>query len=158
MLSRWAHLKSELSEKECKLASDMLYFFIKNLNTDRVDVFKYNLDVIKLMVEAWKSFIKVPNRLIYEYIASDVKCAVGIHLTSIFLVNKMEVWNENESKKFLQLLMKKLYVKSNDTVKICSETIGLFLKYFDDPEYTSEVDTCVKKVPSDKYILCIEGK
>lgn len=147
-----------MSEKECKLASEILHFFIKGLTIDRVDVLKYNLDVIKLIVEAWKSFITVPNCLISEYIELETKCAVGIHLTSIFLVNKMEVWNKNESKTFLRLLVKKLNAKSNDIVKICSETIGLFLKYFDDPEYILEVDTFVKNVPSCKYILCIEGK
>lgn len=157
ILSKWGPQKFELSEKECDLASKMLNFLIEKPNKERPDVFKWYLDIIKLIVESWKSVLKVPTNTIKHYIESDGKFDIGIQLTSIFLVNKMEAWIQNDSETFLELLLKKLKKTTKSLMKPCAETIGLFLRYFDNPEYTLKVDRHMQKVEISDYILCLEG-
>lgn len=158
ILSKWAPLNEDLSEKERILASELLRFLTERLSVERTEVFKYNLDNIKLIVEAWKSVLKVPTQMITNYIASKEKCVIGIHLTSIFLVNKLEVWNNNEKEHFLDLLLSKLSYKSKAVIKPCAETIGLLIKYLDDEIYTSKVDGYLKKVDYGDYLVCLQGE
>lgn len=135
----------------------MLNFLIGKLNRDRSDVFKYFLDIIKLIAEAWKSVLKVPTNVIKQYIQSDGKCDIGIHLTSIFLVNRMGEWIQNESESFLDILLQRLKKATKSVMKPCAETIGLFLKYFDNPEYVLKVDKHMQKVEMSNYVQCLEG-
>lgn len=150
-------MKADLTETERKLASDLLCFLIEKLSIERLDVFKYNLDIIKLIVEAWKSVLKVPTHVVTSYIASNDKCVIGIHLASVFLVNNLKVWNDNGIESFIDLLIKKLNSNSKAVTKPCAETIGLFLKNVDNETYTSKVDGYLKKAKESDYILFLKG-
>lgn len=158
MLSKWAPLKDELSESERQLASDVLCFLVERQTRERLDVFKFNLDIVKLIIEAWKRVLKVPTKVVSDYIVSEEKCIIGIHLTSVFLVNRLKVWNDNEEDTFLELLLNRLHSSNKAIFKPCGETVGLFLQYFDGDDYCTKVDRVMKKISDfDKYILSLEG-
>lgn len=88
ILSRWSY-EVKPNESQAILASNFLDHVIKGLTNDRNDFFKYNLDLIKPIVENWKKFITVPYDIIYERLNCDRtnrQIEVGIHVTAIFLV------------------------------------------------------------------------
>lgn len=112
------------------LASNLFVFLVENLCNERSDVFKYHLDLIRLLVESWKTSFAVPYDSIYSKLDVDPlsrKVEVGVHLTSIFLANKIFPWREN-STDFCKLLFN-IIMKSNikSTYKPCAETLGLLL-------------------------------
>ncbi|KAJ8918257.1 hypothetical protein NQ315_014127 [Exocentrus adspersus] len=154
ILSKWSSNIVQPSDRECKLANEMLLFLISNLSNERTDVFKYNLDLIKLIVESWKNYIEVPKTKLFEILTSETNCDVGIHLTSVFLVNNLEPWEESEQ--FITVLVKRMTTSKKTTYKPCAETIGLMLKYLNGM-YSERIDTCLKSLGDDKYIYCLEG-
>lgn len=152
-------MTKDISEKECEIASELLKFIIEKLNRERPSVFKYHLDIIKLIVESWQSIILIPYKLISNYIASDEKCEVGIQLASIFLVNRLKLWKDDLPGSFLEILLKRLHSDSKAIYRPCAETVGLFLQFLDCTEYSNEVDKYIKNIQDfEKYILCLEGK
>lgn len=85
---RWSY-EVKPNESQAILASNFLDHVIKVLTNDRNDFFKYNLDLIKPIVENWKKFITVPFNTISEKLNCDRgnrQIEVGIHVAAIFLV------------------------------------------------------------------------
>lgn len=155
-MAKWSSSIVKLSERESKLATEMLLYLISNLNNERTDIFKYNLDLIKLIVESWKNYIEVPNTKLFEILSSENKCEIGIHLASIFLVNKLEPWQNNQMETFITLLLKILNSSKRSTYRSCAETIGLMLKHLNGL-YAEKVDTHLKSADFNKYVYCLEG-
>ncbi|KAJ8958549.1 hypothetical protein NQ314_006388 [Rhamnusium bicolor] len=158
ILAKWASNTVNLNERECQLASDMLYFLISNLKYERLDVFKYNLDLIKLIVESWKNYIKVPAADIFQLISTENKCEIGIHLTSIFLVNNLAPWQDVKIDGFISLLLKRMDTSRKSVYRPCAETVGLALKYLKKDQYSEKINTYLKKISDfTKYVNCLEG-
>ncbi|KAG5877906.1 hypothetical protein JTB14_011622 [Gonioctena quinquepunctata] len=158
ILSKWSTLLSDLSENEKLLATELIDFLLKNLTRERLDVFKFNLDILKMIVESWKTFLEVPTSKVLGLISSDSSWEIGIHVSSVLLANHLSPWEEGSESSFLDLLLKRLGSDSKSAYKPCSETIGLMLHILNDGRYTETVDSSLKKISDcEKYVLCLEG-
>lgn len=156
-MAKWSSNIVKLGERESKLASEMLLYLITNLNNERKEIFKFHLDLVKLMVESWKSYIEVPTIKLFEIMSSANKCVIGIHLASIFLVNKLEPWQDNQMEGFITVLLKILNSSDKYIYRSCAETIGLMLKHLNGL-YAKKVDIHLKAIRDfNKYVYCLEG-
>lgn len=136
----------------------MLKGVIRKINIDRRDIFKFNLDIIKLIVESWGALIDIPREVIYELMKTDNTSEAGLQLASIFLINDLKLWDHNEDAAFFELLMLKLKCSNKSVYRPCSEIMGLFVKHLNG-EYLECVNSYLKNVTEfDKYLACLEGK
>ncbi|XP_023014378.2 DNA-dependent protein kinase catalytic subunit [Leptinotarsa decemlineata] len=158
ILSQWASRVTNLSEKEKLLGTKMLDFLIKNLTKERQDVFKYNLDILKMIVESWKDYLTVPTSSLVDLISSEGTAEVGIHVSSVLLVNDLKPWEEGEERDFLNLLLRRMKSPSKSTYRPCAETVGLMLRILNDDQYNEVVDSSLKAISNmEHYVLCLEG-
>ncbi|XP_066140487.1 DNA-dependent protein kinase catalytic subunit-like [Euwallacea fornicatus] len=154
------------NEKEANLASNFLEHVVKILTNDRQDSFKYNLDLVKLLVENWKDFVQVPYDTLFSKLNCDINSRpieVGIHLISIFLANSVLPCDNSKIDSFWNVLVNILSSDVLTIYKPCAETIGLMLRYFKQNEMTQESFSLgLKKVllsfhDINKYAKCLEG-
>lgn len=106
---------------------------IDSINNDRQDIFKYQLELIKLITESWKNCLQIPHDLLYTKLNINVqskKIEVGIQLCSIFLVNNLPPWRGDNFKDICKKLCT-VVCESNQrtTYRAAAETLGLVLKY-----------------------------
>ncbi|CAH1171231.1 unnamed protein product [Phaedon cochleariae] len=159
ILSKWASTLTILSEKEAETASDLLKFLIENLKRERIDIFKYNLDITKMIVEAWKNHLAVPTSTILGVLSSDDTSEIGVNVTSILLVNGLNCWEEGREMAFLELLLSKMKSAKKEVFRPAAETVGLMLHILNGDQFTLTVDVGLKRVNQEyeKYVLCLEG-
>lgn len=158
MLSKCATVSKSLGDREQELLSELLHFVIEEIPTERRDVFKYNLDIIKLIVESWKSFIKVPTELITKLLNSENKNELGVQVSSVFLANHLAPWEEGKQQQFLTALIMKFNSSKKILYRTCAEAAGIALKFLNDNQSIAQVDKCLINLDRDKYIGCLEGK
>ncbi|XP_044259527.1 DNA-dependent protein kinase catalytic subunit-like [Tribolium madens] len=163
ILAAWCTEITLETQSEIQLASALIAFLINNLKNERQDVFKYHLQLIRLLVEAWKSSIEVPYDLIYSKLRiepTSKAVEIGIHVSSIFLANKILPWKEN-STEFCKTLFNIIRNTKLKTIyKPCAETLGLILHEtsHDLPKLCGNVHALLKKISEpDKYALILEG-
>jgi DNA-dependent protein kinase catalytic subunit len=165
ILTSWSVDVVPNTAAERQLASELIVFLISNLNNERQDIFKYHLELIRLLIEAWKTSVVVPHDLIYSKLnvePTSRKVEIGIHLSSIFLANKITPWKDNWTefcKTLFSIVMKS---KHRSTYKPCAETIGLLLRHAsNEPSFSKvfgNVQVLLKKINDpDKYALVLEA-
>ncbi|XP_050298315.1 DNA-dependent protein kinase catalytic subunit-like isoform X2 [Anthonomus grandis grandis] len=164
ILASWTSLVTP-TEKEIELASNLLNHMTKTLTNERREMFKYNLDLIKLFVENWRS-VEVPYASLGERFKIDSEVEVGIHLASIFLVNGHLPCKESDINTFWSKLTKVLSSSDKPSIyKPCAETTGLMLKYLkeNDLELSNFSANLIKMIMHfwntniNKYAGCLEG-
>ncbi|KAJ3665343.1 hypothetical protein Zmor_000841 [Zophobas morio] len=165
ILAAWSTNVVPQTEQEVQLASDLITFLINNLNNERQDMFKYHLDLIRLLIEAWRSSITVTYDLLHSKLNVDPtskKAEVGIHLFSIFLANKIFPW-EDKATEFCKTVFN-IILKNNhkSTYKPCCESIGLLLRLKSKDSSFSKVfnnvHVLLKKITDpDKYAHVLEA-
>ncbi|XP_056648968.1 DNA-dependent protein kinase catalytic subunit-like isoform X1 [Diorhabda sublineata] len=158
IISQWASEIANLSDNESRLASNLLDFFVKNLEKDRQDVFKYNLELLKLIVESWKQYLAVPTGTIREMFDSERRSEIAVYVASVFLVNGLRPWSIGREREFLDLMLRKLNCNTRHIYRACAETLGSLLSVLDSPEYVEKVDGVLGKMADlEKYVVCLEG-
>lgn len=128
MLVFWAEdsVNVEGDENVSKLA----HFLIRNVNTDRYNIMKYHIDLIKFFVEQWKDRITVPKDYLLERLrelARSEKVLPIVHICSIFLTNHLPPWNDIRI--FVTKLIEILAVPKANVYRSCAEAIGAALTY-----------------------------
>lgn len=93
-------------------------------------VYDYNLSLMKIMVEKWHSYLRVPHVLLTEKMTSAPKAAV--YLISVLLRNDMteEIIARNDIVNFLLKPLRDWNIPEKVTLP-CSECLGLYLKSLD---------------------------
>ncbi|CAG9832446.1 unnamed protein product [Diabrotica balteata] len=158
IISKWASMIPKLSDQEAVLASKLLEFLIKNLERDRQDVFKYNIELLKLIVEAWKKHLRVPTQIIEDFFSTEETSEIGIYVSSVLLVNGLEPWERGEEHRFLALMLKPLNSATRRIYRACAETLGPMMNVLKAEEYVERVSDVLKGMwPIDKYVACMEG-
>ncbi|XP_008199943.2 DNA-dependent protein kinase catalytic subunit [Tribolium castaneum] len=163
VLATWCTEVTLETQTEIQLASKLVAFLINNLKNDRQDIFKYHLQLIRLLVEAWKTSIEVPYDLIYAKLKVEPTCKaveIGIHVSSIFLANKLLPW-KGDSKDFCKSIFNVILKAKYKTIyRPCAETLGLILREtsHDLPKLCGNVHILLKKINEpDKYAHILEG-
>lgn len=151
------------------LASALLNFLFVNSYNDRRDMYKSNLELTKLFIEAWKDYLEVPFKTLYCQITLppvSKKLHAGVHLTAILLANKLVPWERDEIKNFLKALCKVLQSDQRTIYQPAAEVIGMALQLVKDHaeygqyfnKFFTLVQSTLKKCNNDdKFAYCLEG-
>ncbi|XP_047004978.1 DNA-dependent protein kinase catalytic subunit-like [Schistocerca americana] len=161
------------NDYEKKLTSDVFRFLIEHSFHRRRDIMKHNLELIKTVVELWKSCLTVPYDLILDYLKkkyeTDKDAEFGIQLVGAICCNKINPWDENTVNNVLDILWTKMDVNSREVYLPCSELVGIILKRMHDEDdisvqpdnkFLSNVRSVLNKLSyksRDKYLLCLHG-
>lgn len=124
-----------------KNASDLVLFVMQNSYHERSNIFKYNMELIKLIFETWKNHIEIP----YDFIDKTLKenkenkgNHLGVHLMAIALANGVAPWQANTFAKVLKDLCETMINKKQSQLVYnqCSEVVGMALAFMRErPEY-----------------------
>ncbi|XP_063237602.1 DNA-dependent protein kinase catalytic subunit-like isoform X2 [Bacillus rossius redtenbacheri] len=133
MLLEWKDVAIPNSNDiERHFASQILDFFMRNVDSSRRDVFKYNLDVVKTIVELWKPCLDLPYQLLLDKIRpqenSPTYVVAGLQLAAILLANGLEPWNAVARPSFLEQLISNLDSSRSEVYLACAEVVGMALK------------------------------
>lgn len=159
IISRWSTEIPILSAPEADLASKLLEHFIKNLEKDRQDVFKYNIELLKLIVESWKTHLAPPVSAIFEMLSDDKTAEIAIYVSSVLLVNSLQVWQRGSEHEFLNLMLAQLNSQKRSVYRGCAETLGPLLKNLKADEFVDSVNLKLNGIMDfEKYVVCLEGK
>ncbi|XP_060523292.1 DNA-dependent protein kinase catalytic subunit-like isoform X2 [Cylas formicarius] len=163
-VATWSSHLGPYDDKRAELCSRMLAFAVGHLNNERRDVFKYHVELIKLVVENWKDRLRgrCPSLSARLGCATcDRKAEIGIHLASVFLANGLcpdaaELWAQ---------LTRLLNSDLSSVYKPCAETLGLLLDYVRkelpqlEESYRDQLSRILLKPDLDinKYAYCVEA-
>lgn len=140
-----------------KVAAQKLFkvFVEKVLTTsDKPRVYKYNISLVKTMIEKWHSCLRVPS----EFLKQKMKCA-SVYLILVFLNNDMteEIVARNDIIDFLLTQIRDWNVpEADETLLQCCECLGLYLRSLDTSRY-DETEKENKKCKVRKRIFDILG-
>ncbi|KAG8200791.1 hypothetical protein JTE90_006373 [Oedothorax gibbosus] len=116
-------------------ASEVLKFIITNCEHSRKDIFRNNLEIIKTMLECWKSGLVIPYNLIYEKMKDpnleSRKNVCGIQLLGVVLscdFPPYDIENEASEQSYLSILLKNISYKYKEVYGSASEVIALALR------------------------------
>uniref|UniRef100_A0A8V5FUE0 DNA-dependent protein kinase catalytic subunit n=1 Tax=Melopsittacus undulatus TaxID=13146 RepID=A0A8V5FUE0_MELUD len=160
------------SIKDEILANRLLEFLMKNAFHPKRAVFRHNLEIIKTVIECWKSCLCIPYSLIFEKFSSrdpDTKDnSVGIQLLGIVLANNLPPFDpkcEIDRVRYFQALTSNMgLLKYKEVYTAAAEVLGLALQYIAERENVLEdpVYDCVIKqlkhhqnTQQDKFIQCL---
>ncbi|KAB0800482.1 hypothetical protein PPYR_06222 [Photinus pyralis] len=168
MLTSWASIT--LPTEDVERTSELLSFLMRNCDTDVRSVFKYNLELIKLIIETWKTCISIPHDVIYEKLQlpeNSQKLDIGVHLAATVLANNIAPWRTGAFKDFLMALCKVLRNDHRAVYQPCSEVLGMSLNFVSQDHNLSAsferfkeyLHKCIAKLSSndDKFAYCIQG-
>lgn len=77
-----------LTRSDVPSASEMLEFLMGRVRSERSDIFKHNLDLIKRFIEAFKGLCDVPHELLLKELQGDDR-AVPANLIAVCLANQV---------------------------------------------------------------------
>ncbi|XP_067044034.1 DNA-dependent protein kinase catalytic subunit-like isoform X2 [Acropora muricata] len=155
------------------LTSKLLEFVMTRAQHRNRSVFKNNLEIIKTMVEIWKSRLEVPSKVIVDNISNPDPTkkdnAVGIQLLGIIAANGLSLSHDAtaDKERFYSCLTNNLTFKYKEVYAAAAEVIGLLLKQaadvqkvFDGTLHDMVSEKLMSLVSSarpepDKFITCV---
>ncbi|ROT76685.1 putative DNA-dependent protein kinase catalytic subunit-like [Penaeus vannamei] len=133
----------------------VLRYLCMNTPQTRADIFKYNLDVVRSVVECWKSLLTVPYTVIYSLMevkdGAEREVEAGLQLLGIILANGLPPYtvdSETEKKRCESLVIRLLGAHYASVYGAAAEVMGLILKYTSQKDGSVEAleDAVVKRV------------
>lgn len=168
MLLEWSETPLPLQEND--VYSNLLTFLMNNVDNDIPAIYKMNRELIRTVIEMWKSYLKIPHQLLFDRLKLPLdskKLASGVDLIYAVLLNKLEAWDKSNTKEFLIALCKVFIAhQSRSIYQEASKCIGLALKLLeskaDSGGYLTKliglVNNKMKALSSkDKFLYCLEG-
>ncbi|XP_015750341.1 PREDICTED: DNA-dependent protein kinase catalytic subunit-like [Acropora digitifera] len=155
------------------LTSKLLEFVMTRAQHRNRSVFKNNLEIIKTMVEIWKSRLEVPSKVIVDNLSNPDPTkkdnAVGIQLLGIIAANGLSLSHDAtaDKERFYSCLTNNLTFKYKEVYAAAAEVIGLLLKQaadvqkvFDGTLHDMVSEKLMSLVSSarpepDKFITCV---
>lgn len=108
-LLEWNQVYAIETPMEFDMASDLVTNLMREAWHERRAVFKKNLELIKCLVEIWRSNIQPPRQLLYDSIRNSNegksnKNVCGVQLNAIVLANGLIPWGESTQTQYLRTL------------------------------------------------------
>lgn len=153
----WHDVAVPSSESDKAAAQKLFEVFIDKVmrrSSDKKEVYKYNLGLIRTMVEKWRSCLRVPSDFLNRKMISAPTTAVYF----IFFNNDMteEIVARND---IIDLLLKPLNdwtSEADEMSEQCCECLGLYLRSLDNSRY-DETERESKRSNMKKKIFDILG-
>ncbi|XP_075235509.1 DNA-dependent protein kinase catalytic subunit-like [Lycorma delicatula] len=155
MIVSWANIAGKPENSED--ISNLLSFLFNKTPSDRKDLFKYNVEILRDVVEVWKCYIQVPHDDIFDKLSSGNKYDVeaAIEMTAILLFHDIQPFSESNKESFFEYLFK--HILESETGNRSAEVIGLLFKFLtkngtcnlseEDEKFHSRVLSLLKKNP-----------
>lgn len=158
MLMEWHDVVVPSGENDRTQAQRLFEAFLNKAlvdtsNGQRVRV--YNLGLIKVMVQKWHSYLRVPNVLLTEKMASAPK--ITVYLISEFLDNDMteEIIARDDIVNFLLEPLRNWNLPETDKTPLqCSRCLGLYLQSLDKRD---EIERQIKNREVREEIIAVLG-
>lgn len=128
LLLSWHSIHIPSSYDEISYAKRVLEFAMKSCFNEKRDIMRHNLELIKTLVEVWKSSVSIPSQMLYDMIKNSTNpqmISCGIHLIAIVLANKIVPWSDLTKNDFIDAIC--LCINNDATVvyQSASQLIGL---------------------------------
>ena len=132
MLLSWSHVYIPTTLSEVESARLVLEFLMQNAYHEIKDVFKMNLELIKKMVELWKSKLenKIPTQTLLNALKdeNESKMICGIQMCAVIVANELLIWNDVDSRnQFLSAIMMCLECKKASVYQPAAQLLGMCL-------------------------------
>lgn len=129
MLIQWNVEYKPESAEEKRLMSEAVKYLLESCHNDNSDVVKLNLEIVRLVVVAWKEVLSVAVPLPYDLInpPANGSAFCGLQLIAIFLTNDLPLWTQATKHAYIEALVSHLHSDCNKTYKTAAQVIGYFL-------------------------------
>ncbi|XP_012276665.1 DNA-dependent protein kinase catalytic subunit [Orussus abietinus] len=124
VLIDWHTVAIPSEERDRELAQKLLEIIVDKAEVNTQNVFKYNVEMIKVLVETWRTCLKAPSNF-RERLKKSEK--YGIQLASICLSNGLEIEPEVKSEILETSLVSLHQAKDEETALRICDILGLFL-------------------------------
>ncbi|CAH1795603.1 unnamed protein product [Owenia fusiformis] len=121
------------------MASRLVEFVMANTYHPTKQVFKNNLEMLKTLIECWKSRIEVPTKVLYSQFSkvdlASKENETGIQMLGVLLANKLTPYKPTgsvERDKFYQSLANNMGFKYKSVYAASAEVVGMTLKHMAD--------------------------
>ncbi|XP_062561141.1 DNA-dependent protein kinase catalytic subunit-like [Armigeres subalbatus] len=117
---------------EISLATGLVKFVMRNCFHERREVFRLNLELVKRMIEQWKTVVSVPVQLLYDMIGptqdpESVQNIGGLQLNAIVMANGLVPWTETSKFDFIRAIFRCLDSEKAAVYRPASELLGMCL-------------------------------
>ncbi|CAO1438484.1 unnamed protein product [Diamesa serratosioi] len=132
MLLSWSHVYIPTTLNEIEFARLVLEFLMENAYHETKEVFKMNLELIKKIVELWKSILenKIPTQTLLNALKheNESKMICGIQMCAVIVANELLMWNDVDSRnQFLSAIMFCLECKKASIYQPAAQLLGMCL-------------------------------
>lgn len=133
LLLEWSDVYKLTTADERSLASKLIDFLMRKSNSERRDILKANLEILKSFVELWKGFLKLPYQIILEKVSRTSDPAskdniYGIHLSALLLSCGLVPWSNETKQEFFAAVKWSMYCKSAVVYQPAAQLYGMCLK------------------------------
>ncbi|XP_044756993.1 DNA-dependent protein kinase catalytic subunit-like isoform X2 [Coccinella septempunctata] len=130
MLANWSEKSQPQDDLEQDLAMKVIEFLFDKLSTDRRDIFKYNLELIGILLEAWKTTMSISRSFLMSVLTSSKSEETDkeIQFLSLLLHNNLFIFEADIISDFLTFVGKRLNSSKKAIYMPCSEMLGIFLR------------------------------
>jgi DNA-dependent protein kinase catalytic subunit len=110
MLLSWNDVYVPARPDDKSYASSVLAFLMLHAHHEQKDIFKLNLELIKVYMELWKDVVILPAQLLYDSLSKSTRPdsrdnVCGIQLNSIVLANGLMPWTHQTRDMFLRAVL-----------------------------------------------------
>ncbi|XP_065079037.1 DNA-dependent protein kinase catalytic subunit-like isoform X2 [Ochlerotatus camptorhynchus] len=132
LVLEWSDVYQPTSIDEISLASGVVKFVMRNCFHARREVFRLNLELVKSLVEQWKTVISVPVQLLYDMIGptqdpESMQNIGGLQLNAIVMANGVVPWTETSKFDFIRAIFRCLDSEKAVVYRPASELLGMCL-------------------------------
>nr|XP_018915697.1 PREDICTED: DNA-dependent protein kinase catalytic subunit-like [Bemisia tabaci] len=136
--------------------SELLSFLMANTESFNKRVFRRNLEIVKTVVEVWKSSLDIPYQLLLDLLKPEdndpksEKAQTGIMLAGILVVNNIAPYASASKMKYLSALVRKMHSQKTTIYEPTAEVIGRILLFLQqegsDYQLTNDGSTLLNSV------------
>ncbi|XP_046420005.1 DNA-dependent protein kinase catalytic subunit-like [Neodiprion fabricii] len=163
MLLDWQSITIPSGNDEKRLAQNLLELVMKNADSHQRHIYKYNIELINMIIEAWQSCLDVPESILYT---SEASSRFTIRMILIFLCNKKQ--ETLASRPEVLIYLNELLENQDEEIvlHVCN-AFGLILEYFESVDENEKKGQIISNVQRsiinkshenhNKYIKCIHA-
>ncbi|XP_055545143.1 DNA-dependent protein kinase catalytic subunit-like isoform X2 [Wyeomyia smithii] len=132
LILEWSDVYEPSSLDEISLASGLVKFLMRNCFHTRREVFRLNLELVKHLMERWKSVVSVPVQLLYDMIGptqdpESMQNLCGLQLNAIVMANGLVPWTDTLKFDFVRAIFRCLDSEKTAVYRPASELLGMCL-------------------------------
>ncbi|XP_046740371.1 DNA-dependent protein kinase catalytic subunit-like [Diprion similis] len=163
LLVDWQSIAIPSRNGEKRLAQNLLELIIKNADSHQRHIYKYNIELISMIIEAWQSCLDVPENILR---ISETSPKFKVRMILIFLYNKKQESLASRSE-ILIYLNELLENQDEEIVLHVCNAFGLILDYFESIDENEKKGQIISNIQSsiihkshenhNKYVKCIHA-